>query len=77
MVRRVSSRGAEVLGSCPALAFAARNVRVDGLVLPAVVPLVVDRELRFTTGIGADAALPVALVGPGERSDGSASEPLL
>jgi hypothetical protein len=84
-MRRASTGGAtavdqvwsEGLGRCPTFALAAWNVRVNRFVLPAVVPFVVDRELRFTTGIRADAALPVALVGPGERSDGSAPEPLL
>jgi len=61
----------------PALPLAARDVRVHGFMLPAVVPLVVHGQLGSATGVGADAPRPVHLVRPWERPDGCSPEPLL
>jgi hypothetical protein len=64
-------------GGRPTLALAARDVRVNRFVLPAVVPLVVDRELRLAARGGADPSRPEHLVRPRERPDRCAPEPLL
>src|SRR2546426_296715 len=69
-LRRLSGRGA-------ALPPTARDVGVYGLVLPAKLPLVVDRELRLAPGRGAHAAPVVSLVGPRQRLDLGASEPFV
>ena len=60
-----------------AAALAARDVGVDRFVLPAVVPLVVDRELGRAPGGRTAAVGLVALVGPRERPDRLAPETLL
>ncbi len=59
------------------LALAAGDVRVDGLVLPAVLPFVVARELRLTRRIGAGSPGRVLLVRLRKLSHGSAPVPLL
>ncbi len=60
-----------------ALAFTAGDVGVHGLVLPAVVPLVVDGQLGTAAGIGTDAPRPEHLVRPWERPGGCSPEPLV
>jgi hypothetical protein len=60
-----------------AAAFAARDVGVDRFVLPAVVPLVVDRKLGRAPRGRAPAIGLVSLIGPRERPDRLAPETLL
>jgi hypothetical protein len=60
-----------------AAALAACDVGVDRFVLPAVVPLVVDRKLGRTPRSRATAIGLVPLVGPRERPDRLAPETLL
>ena len=60
-----------------AAALAARDVGVDRFVLPAVVPLVVDRKLGRAPWGRATAIGLVPLVGPRERPDRLAPETLL
>jgi hypothetical protein len=60
-----------------AAALAARDVGVDRFVLPAVVPLVVDRKLGRAPRGRATAIGLVPLVGPRERPDRLAPETLL
>jgi hypothetical protein len=64
-------------GLAPALAFATRNVAVERLVLPAVGPLVVHRELRSASGGGADAPLLEPLARSRKGSDRYAPKPLV
>ena len=59
------------------LALAAGDVRVDGLVLPAVLPFVVARELRLARRFGAGPTGRVLLVRLRKLSHGSAPVPLL
>ena len=59
------------------LALAAGDVRVDGLVLPAVLPFVVTRELRLARRVGARPTGRVLLVRLRKLSHGSAPVPLL
>jgi hypothetical protein len=60
-----------------ASALASRDVGVDRFVLPAEVPLVVDRKLGRAPRGRADAITLVSLVGPRERPDRLAPETLL
>jgi hypothetical protein len=60
-----------------AAALAARHVGMDRFVLPAVVPLVVDRKLGRTSRSRTSAIGLVPLVGPRERPDRLAPETLL
>jgi hypothetical protein len=59
------------------LALPAGNVGVHGLVLPAVPPLAVDGELRFTAGLLAHPARRIGLVGSRKVPDGRPSESLV
>ena len=60
-----------------AAALSARDVGMDRFVLPAVVPLVVDRKLGRTSRSRTSAIGLVPLVGPRERPDRLAPETLL
>ena len=60
-----------------AAALSARDVGMDRFVLPAVVPLVVDRKLCRTSRSRTSAIGLVPLVGPRERPDRLAPETLL
>ena len=76
---RVRSAGPDLGGLhlLAASALAARDVGVDRFVLPAEVPLVVDRKLGRAPRGRADAIALVSLVGPRERPDRLAPETLL
>src|SRR4029450_3048052 len=56
-----------------ASALAARDVRMDGLVLPAQIPSVVDGKFRAAPFGGADPTSRVRTVGPRELADASSA----
>src|SRR5215510_7606043 len=58
-------------------ALAARDVRVDGLVLPAELPLVVDGQLRLALIGCADASRLVRPVGPRKLADAGSAVRLI
>lgn len=73
-VTRAGLGGFHLLAAAP---LAARDVGMDRFVLPAVIPLVVDRKLGRTPRGRAAAIGLVPLVGPRERPDRLAPEILL
>jgi hypothetical protein len=65
------------LGGLAAPALAARHIAVHRLVLPAILPFVVSRQLGATARLRADAIAFVLPIRPRERPDRGAPVPLL
>jgi hypothetical protein len=72
-----SAIGGRSSGNRTALPLAARHVRVDRFVLPAVLPLAVDGEFGLAPRFQAHAACRVGLVGSRQVTDGCPPEPLV